>query len=405
MTLSVPIRKHHSTQVKIVFLPFDASADVLRIAINVATGAELDPNAIGGAIADKIGRIPQIAIGTRLTGGHGAATIGGKLQSYSEVVALETPDPEKWYAQASVRTVSAYSTATYLSLEDASRLFLLEFPTDKPSAEEIAAEVERRLGHVWGEGETVTGKFAKTPGLTFAEGEKFKVSIGVVNGRQIDHKQLSPKQGRVFDHVVSVVLNPAVPFSVAKVSKGTEPVREQKVVGEEHSLDDCFEFLREPEELDEQNKWYCPHCKDFVQATKTVDIWKVPEVLVIQLKRFIGTRYQVKKFDTYIDFPDELDMAKFIIGPQRATDCKYRLYAVSNHMGGLGGGHYTAHAIVQDPFKPADPNPKWYSFNDSSVGSANKEAAHSAAAYILFYEKVLPPPPAESEDDPIVQPD
>lgn len=36
----------------------------------------------------------------------------------------------------------------------------------------------------------------------------------------------------------------------------------------------------------------------------------------------------------------------------------YELYAVSNHYGGLGGGHYTAYGKN---------NGRWFEFNDSSV--------------------------------------
>ena len=33
---------------------------------------------------------------------------------------------------------------------------------------------------------------------------------------------------------------------------------------------DCLEEFERPEQLDEDNKWYCPSCKDHVQATKTL---------------------------------------------------------------------------------------------------------------------------------------
>ena len=36
---------------------------------------------------------------------------------------------------------------------------------------------------------------------------------------------------------------------------------------------------------------YCPQCKDMKQATKKFDLWKLPEVLVIHLKRFTYNRY------------------------------------------------------------------------------------------------------------------
>jgi hypothetical protein len=56
----------------------------------------------------------------------------------------------------------------------------------------------------------------------------------------------------------------------------------------------------------------------------------------------------------------------------------YELYAVSNHYGSLGGGHYTAYA------KNHREN-KWYKFDDSSVSSVQAESVKTSAAYVLFY--------------------
>jgi len=58
----------------------------------------------------------------------------------------------------------------------------------------------------------------------------------------------------------------------------------------------------------------------------------------------------------------------------------YDCFAVSNHYGGLGGGHYTAYAKnVMDN--------RWYSFDDSHVTFVNPEQICSQATYVLFYKK------------------
>ena len=57
------------------------------------------------------------------------------------------------------------------------------------------------------------------------------------------------------------------------------------------SLMDCFEAFLQPEQLSEDDSWYCPHCKEHVQADKKLDLWHLPEVLVVHLKRFSQTRY------------------------------------------------------------------------------------------------------------------
>ena len=56
----------------------------------------------------------------------------------------------------------------------------------------------------------------------------------------------------------------------------------------------------------------------------------------------------------------------------------YNLYAISNHFGGLGGGHYTA---------TAKNGGKWYDFNDSSVRECREGSIGGSGAYILFYKR------------------
>ena len=84
---------------------------------------------------------------------------------------------------------------------------------------------------------------------------------------------------------------------------------------------------------------YCPNCKKHQRATKKFDLWSLPEVLVIHLKRFSYTRSFRDKLDTLVEFPAKgLNMAPYIINPNQ-TDAVYDLIGVANHYGGLGGGH------------------------------------------------------------------
>ena len=91
------------------------------------------------------------------------------------------------------------------------------------------------------------------------------------------------------------------------------------------------------------NYRYCPSCKTPRQAIKKLDLWRLPEILVIHLKRFSYNRYFKNKLETFVDFPvDELDFSTYIAHKNSEFSNRYMLYAISNHYGGLGGGHYTA---------------------------------------------------------------
>lgn len=111
------------------------------------------------------------------------------------------------------------------------------------------------------------------------------------------------------------------------------------------TLSDCLDEFTKEEELSEEDLWYCPKCKKHQMATKKFDLWHMPEILVVHLKRFSHSRTWRDKIDTLIDFPiEELDLTDRVLSVDKETVNEenrliYDLYAVDNHYGGLGGGH------------------------------------------------------------------
>ncbi|KAF2821546.1 cysteine proteinase [Ophiobolus disseminans] len=152
------------------------------------------------------------------------------------------------------------------------------------------------------------------------------------------------------------------------------------------TLDECFTETSKSEVLSEDNAWYCSRCKQLRRATKTLEIWTVPDILIIHLKRFSGYRSFRDKIEELIDFPVKgLDLSGKVGFPEN-KDLTYDLFAVDNHYGGLGGGHYTATA--KNFF-----DGQWYDYNDSTVSKCNSgEKAVSRNAYLLFYRRRTPSP-------------
>uniref|UniRef100_A0A673ZT93 Ubiquitin carboxyl-terminal hydrolase n=1 Tax=Salmo trutta TaxID=8032 RepID=A0A673ZT93_SALTR len=132
------------------------------------------------------------------------------------------------------------------------------------------------------------------------------------------------------------------------------------------ALRECMELFTTMETLGEHDPWYCPTCKKHQQATKKFDLWSLPRILVVHLKRFSYNRCWRDKLDTVVDFPvRDLNMSEFVCDP-KAGPYVYDLIAVSNHYGGMGGGHYTAYGKNK-----ADG--KWHYFDDSSVSAASED--------------------------------
>uniref|UniRef100_A0A7N6BCA5 Ubiquitin carboxyl-terminal hydrolase n=1 Tax=Anabas testudineus TaxID=64144 RepID=A0A7N6BCA5_ANATE len=139
-------------------------------------------------------------------------------------------------------------------------------------------------------------------------------------------------------------------------------------------LQECIELFTTVETLEEENPWYCPVCKKHQLATKKLDLWSLPEVLIIHLKRFSYTKFTREKLDSIVEFPLRYAHSR------EEPPSRYDLIAVSNHYGGLRDGHYTSYARNKD-------NGQWYYFDDSKVTYASEDQIVTNAAYVLFYHR------------------
>jgi hypothetical protein len=143
-------------------------------------------------------------------------------------------------------------------------------------------------------------------------------------------------------------------------------------------LSKCLEKFTEEEKLEGV---VCPKCKDDANMKKSLALWRMPPILVVQLKRFQFDQVSRRKITNRVEFPMEgLDLTSYV-APARflhekeagdgdkekqkekdvggnfsadgCTSCKklsvedeaplvpdYDLYSVVHHIGALGGGHY-----------------------------------------------------------------
>lgn len=151
---------------------------------------------------------------------------------------------------------------------------------------------------------------------------------------------------------------------------------------EDMRIEDCLELLCSTEKLSEEDSWYCSNCKVHTEATKTLQIWSFPPVLVLHLKRFAQEEdgYFSEKLQTQINFPLEgLDLRQYALDPESQEAAIYDLCCVTNHYGGIGSGHYTC-------YTRHEPDGTWHEFDDDAVFPVrNLAAICSTAAYVLFY--------------------
>ncbi len=145
------------------------------------------------------------------------------------------------------------------------------------------------------------------------------------------------------------------------------------------SLSDCLSLFLEPEQLNEDSNWFCPVCKQLKKAAKKIEIWKLPKLLIIHLKRFRNHVNLTDKIETMVDYPlENLSFENFAINKPTKN---YHLYAISIHKGNLEGGHYISfchHSLLK----------KWFKFDDTVIEEIQDASTlKTSDAYILFYSQ------------------
>lgn len=170
------------------------------------------------------------------------------------------------------------------------------------------------------------------------------------------------------------------------------------------SLEQCLENFTRREDLPEA---YCGGtCQRLRPSYKHMELWRLPPVLIIQLKRFhYSPRYETK-LSQLVEFPLRgLDVSEFMtkrrherpdlyywthlggrLGPRTESNKSsrestvYDLYAVVNHMGALGAGHYLANVYSQR-------DKRWKCFNDHQCRDVDERDIVTSSAYLLFYAR------------------
>ncbi|KAL0217405.1 hypothetical protein RCL1_007986 [Eukaryota sp. TZLM3-RCL] len=166
------------------------------------------------------------------------------------------------------------------------------------------------------------------------------------------------------------------------------------------TLFDCLSEYFKSENLRNENCFDCELCRTKKPATKKFFLSKLPEVLIIQLKRFKQNNRGMTKIKNLVEFPQSnLNISQYLIGSEHSEPCLYDLYAIINHHGNVHGGHYTSivrinqsnrttfggNDCVSPTFEVCDDS-RIFPFNISSATGSNGLLSIKDA-YVLFYVK------------------
>ena len=145
--------------------------------------------------------------------------------------------------------------------------------------------------------------------------------------------------------------------------------------GRPDSLRECLAEFTKSERLGGSERWTCPRCLVPMEALKKLELWKVPPVLIIHLKRFYCLHESMGKLTKSISYPVSNLMLDQFMGKQSRVP-GYNLVAKINHMGSIASGHYTANVML---------NGVWLECDDAHCTMVPSSSLQSPHTYVLMY--------------------
>ncbi|XP_057185302.1 uncharacterized protein LOC130551591 isoform X2 [Triplophysa rosa] len=132
-----------------------------------------------------------------------------------------------------------------------------------------------------------------------------------------------------------------------------------------------------------EDQLYCEHCETKTDMKMSCIIVKLPQVLMLHMQRF----YLDFNYMTYMKNNSDVEIPLELKVKEGKKVYNYDLYAIVNHIGSLGGGHYYAEIKSSKD--------EWYEFNDSTVQRihdsfrvrCSQDHIISDTACLLFFKK------------------
>ena len=128
-----------------------------------------------------------------------------------------------------------------------------------------------------------------------------------------------------------------------------------------NNLDNSLKNYFKTEIMDGENKINCEGCNMKRVCHKRQIFKSLPNILVVNLKRFeFDYNTMLKsKLNNYFEFPFELDLKEYLIEENQEINTTYELTGITIHFGFSDYGHY--YDLIKSP------DGKWYKFNDNCV--------------------------------------
>ena len=360
LSVDMPRPMRMSRKIKFVGWNLDEPMYVFRVPLPVDYTKEIVELILSASVHRKV----KIEFAERRENGLEWVESPGLIEGTGSVYAFEVLKKQGCYAMVEVKSglLNKWSTE-YLT--KVSHPYLIEVSNKEP----LLSVCRERFGVLFRTPEEMD--------------ENFDLNKLSEHSRVFEGSELMTVSGRpdsscfLAKEVVELILNPSIVRDKNRFdwkALRSKELRIRKEHPDVRRLDTCLKLMCEPEMVDAMNVWQCPKCDWFGPALHTLQLQKLPRTLVIHVKRYAN---DLTKIRSEIEYPDELDMGVYV---KSAEKTRYRLFGVVEHIGGLSGGCYLAHVLSDDG--------KWVLCDHERLVSSTRSKAHSASAYMLFYEVI-----------------
>lgn len=139
---------------------------------------------------------------------------------------------------------------------------------------------------------------------------------------------------------------------------------------------DAIALYLEEETMSGDEQWFCTKCRKKVDAKKKIDLWMLPPILILHLKRLDYNRSsgRLSKIGKLLSCPKTLDLSEYC-STHQSQGAVYDVVCVANHKGKASDGHYSATCYVGD---------RWYKFDDEEVRACANDDVVNHQAYVIF---------------------
>ena len=147
------------------------------------------------------------------------------------------------------------------------------------------------------------------------------------------------------------------------------------------SLLSSLDMFLKPEELTDNNKWFCNVCNSRQDSVRECKFVNCGTVLIIQLNRYINEGQKVYKDNRHVNCPSEVLNIPLHIDEHLSVSRNFQLKATINHSGTINAGHYWAYIKEQN-------SGQWLKCNDTSIAKVKFKELSNNSSYIFIYSSV-----------------